>query len=78
MRFPFRGLAMAGHLALGTGRGEDGSERQERRSREGKKEDKKEVLWCQLPLKVKTGKQKPNSEESSKLKLQPRKEKMLN
>lgn len=41
---PFTGLAMAGHLALGTGRGEDGSERQERRSREGKKEDKKEVL----------------------------------
>lgn len=68
---------MTGHLALGTGRGEDRSERQER-SREGKKEDKKEVLWCQLPLKVKTGKQKPNSEESSKLKLQSGKEKMLN
>lgn len=27
---PFPGLAMAGHLALGTGRGEDESERQER------------------------------------------------
>lgn len=41
----------------------------------GKKEVQKEVLWFQLPLKVKTGKQKPNSEESSKLKLQPGKEK---
>lgn len=60
---------MAGHLALGTGR-----EKMEVRDRKegvhaGKKEVKKEVLWCQLPLKVKTGKQKPNSEESSKLKL---------